>query len=445
MAIDYQNTPLLSKVKVGNTVYYLKDAEGRANLEALLGTHAVAALSEAAWREISDVVGNNDKLVTGSQVMDYVESVVETIPSFDVVVVPVGQDLPTASADTFHKIYLTADSPAAGSYIEWITIRSGSEGAYTYSWEQIGSTAIDLSGYVTDITYAAGRKLQQKKDAGYVDIHQFGELADKSAGSVTIDAVTVSGLEAKGQSAGSITVTIKDASAATEVTLVGDKDYTPSGSITATINVGGDVTVAADNDGAFQPAGTIGAQSLSLTPTMATVVGSVVSAGSVPSFANNVIGTYTAPTFTLAESDSFAKAGLTATIGSGADAECLIFTASDTGKASVISNWNGGSWVPGTFNAGSMPTFDTASVMSGVNGAVSQATFTGNKYNLSFSQSGIQLQNPGFTGNAAVGLIPTKAAYYKQEIDTAAFTPAAITLNVDDVVVAGQTKSVSFT
>jgi len=108
MAIDYQNTPLLSKVKVGNTVYYLKDAEGRANLETLLGTHAVAALSDAAWREISEVVGNNDKLVTGAQVMDYVESVVETIPSFDVVVVPVGEDLPTASADTFHKIYMTS-------------------------------------------------------------------------------------------------------------------------------------------------------------------------------------------------------------------------------------------------------------------------------------------------------------------------------------------------
>jgi hypothetical protein len=38
----------LSKIKVGNTVYDLKDATSRANLETLLGGHALEALGDAA-------------------------------------------------------------------------------------------------------------------------------------------------------------------------------------------------------------------------------------------------------------------------------------------------------------------------------------------------------------------------------------------------------------
>ena len=61
-------------------------------------------------------------------------------------------ELPEPSADTFGlKIYLVpSPDPKTGNLKdEYITVRSGSEGAYTYDWEQIGSTAIDLSGYVT--------------------------------------------------------------------------------------------------------------------------------------------------------------------------------------------------------------------------------------------------------------------------------------------------------
>lgn len=67
------------------------------------------------------------------------------------VFVPV-TELPTASADTFGlKIYLvpSPDSQVENQKDEYITIRSGSEGAYTYAWEKFGSSAIDLSGYVT--------------------------------------------------------------------------------------------------------------------------------------------------------------------------------------------------------------------------------------------------------------------------------------------------------
>lgn len=59
--------------------------------------------------------------------------------------------LPTASADTMHKIYLvpSADPQAQNIKDEYITIDNGDTAIERYTWECIGSTAIDLSGYVT--------------------------------------------------------------------------------------------------------------------------------------------------------------------------------------------------------------------------------------------------------------------------------------------------------
>lgn len=60
--------------------------------------------------------------------------------------------LPEPSAETFGmKIYLvpTPDPKVQNIKDEFITVRSGEEGSYIYAWEQIGSTAVDLSGYVT--------------------------------------------------------------------------------------------------------------------------------------------------------------------------------------------------------------------------------------------------------------------------------------------------------
>ena len=60
------------------------------------------------------------------------------------------QSLPTASADTMHKIYLIPNGGSSGNAKdEYVTVRSGSAGSYTYSWEKFGTTEIDLSGYVT--------------------------------------------------------------------------------------------------------------------------------------------------------------------------------------------------------------------------------------------------------------------------------------------------------
>lgn len=67
-------------------------------------------------------------------------------------------ELPAASAETMHKIYLVPTSNPKTKNVkdEYITIDNG-EGAETrYTWEFIGSTAVDLSNYYTkDQTEAA--------------------------------------------------------------------------------------------------------------------------------------------------------------------------------------------------------------------------------------------------------------------------------------------------
>lgn len=61
-------------------------------------------------------------------------------------------ELPAASSSTMGTIYLTPVATAGSNdnYDEWLTLRSGSAGSYTYSWEKIGNTSMDLSNYVAD-------------------------------------------------------------------------------------------------------------------------------------------------------------------------------------------------------------------------------------------------------------------------------------------------------
>lgn len=92
--------------------------------------------------------------------------------------------LPTASSNTMHKIYLVPSSDPQNSNVkdEYITIESSG----SYSWEQIGSTAIDLSGYVTTsalntalASYATTQDLEDSKVFwAEVEVTTFAEIQD---------------------------------------------------------------------------------------------------------------------------------------------------------------------------------------------------------------------------------------------------------------------------
>ena len=93
----------------------------------------------AQWGTISGNIQNQADLI----------ALISAIPGLEIVVV---NTLPTASADTMSKIYLvpSADPQSSNVKDEYITIDNGTSAQTRYTWEQIGSTAIDLSDYVTD-------------------------------------------------------------------------------------------------------------------------------------------------------------------------------------------------------------------------------------------------------------------------------------------------------
>lgn len=91
-----------------------------------------------------------------------VNSLIGAIKTIEVTVV---ETLPTATADTYFNtsktIYIVAISGSENDYYdEYITVRSGTEGSYTYSWEKIGNTQIDLTNYVQKTFTIAGIDMQ---------------------------------------------------------------------------------------------------------------------------------------------------------------------------------------------------------------------------------------------------------------------------------------------
>lgn len=101
---------------------------------------------------------SSENYVTSGGVKTYVDNAIAAVKQFQYEVV---SELPTASANTMGKIYLVSDvhnstGSYADSYDEYITLEK--DGAY--SWEKIGNTDINLSGYVEKTTTIAGVNLQ---------------------------------------------------------------------------------------------------------------------------------------------------------------------------------------------------------------------------------------------------------------------------------------------
>jgi hypothetical protein len=89
------------------------------------------------------VTASSGNYITSGAVKRYVDSAIGAVKQFKYEVV---NELPSAAAATMGKIYLVAHTHEGtqDGYDEFITIEK--DGAY--SWEKIGNTDIDLSGYV---------------------------------------------------------------------------------------------------------------------------------------------------------------------------------------------------------------------------------------------------------------------------------------------------------
>lgn len=426
---------LLSVFNVGGVDYNLKDAAATAKLETLLGKQTIQELGAAAWKAVAANI-SGEGLVDASVVKAYVDSQVGQIHSFDVVIdadgTAAGPSV-AASKDTMYKIYMVADAQAsAGTYIEWITIRSGAEDAYTYAWEKIGSTKTDLSGYVSNTITIAGLRLN--KDISVSELQTALELkafAYAAKGTATVAAKTVSGVKATGTSTGSLTgamdytateidstgkvtatgsvtgtaisggsvaVTLKDAEAATAATVTADP-YKPAGSVTSNF--------VADADNGVAIAGTVSKPTATVTPATATIqemktkgTAYTITDGSVVKAADT--------------KSAFATEGVTATVDEAT--ETLTFGSAVTSQAVTAA---GDVTYTAPVLSGALPTFGASeAVMTGATVDVSQPTFTGNKYAVNSTFAGTEVKDMKVTG----------VTYVKQAVNSATFTPVAATL-----------------
>ena len=472
------DTKYLSIFNVGGVDYNLKDAAATDKLGKLIGTHAVEALGAAAWKAVAANI-SGEGLVDASVVKNYVDSQVGTIHNFDVVIDATGTAAGpsvAASADTMYKIYLVPDGNAeAGSYIEYITIRSGE----TYKWEAIGSTKTSLDGYVQKSQKIAGLTLN--KDITVAELQNALELkafAYAAKGTATVGAQIVKGVKATGTSTGSLTgamaytateisstgkvtatgsvtgsaisdgsiaVTLKDAEAATAATVTAEA-YKPAGSVTSNF--------VADAKNGVAIAGTVSKPTATVTPATATVqemktpgTAYSITAGSVAKAADS--------------KSAFATEGVTASVNE--DTETLTFANAGTSQAVTAS---GAVTYTAPQLSGALPTFGaSAAVMTGATVDVSQPTFTGNKYSVNSSFAGTEVENMKVTGvtyvkqavnsatftpvAAKLGFsgdevdVSVKGSYDKANKGTLAFTGADISLNVGDITVPSQTIEVT--
>ncbi len=481
MAFTYTNAPVLSKVKIGGTYYYLKDADVRAILDAIN-----ANVYEKLKLDLGAIKDGNKQngLAVVSDIKAYVDEMKEI--AFDVVKVDAAV---VASADaakyaSYHNSIVLVENQeaAAGTCIEYVIIKDGEA---SYKWEQIGTTEVNLSGYVLKTLTIAGIDLQDNITAAELQ-NALGLKAlaykDSARGTIsTADSVTVNYTPA-----GTVDVTL--AQTAKEVASTGK--FTPAGSITGSAISGGsievtlkDAAVASDvslTKGDYTPAGTISAPAITLTKgTAKAVVTGVTSAGATPSLGAGFYTAGSAASFKSgaftpaslgegfytagraasykhsgfsggslgdASKASFATEGIKATVGTeGNDAECLIFSAATTseavteqgqftaavygtdtfdgGSATVIntSKFNGGSKAADKF----VPNTPAAINVEAFN-AGSMPTFSTGSVDV--IQSAALAEAPKFTGTKAENILVTGATYVKQVVNAATFEGTAATL-----------------
>lgn len=426
---------LLSVFNVGGVNYNLKDAAATAKLETLLGKQTLQELGAAAWKAVAaDITDSDEGLPTAKKVKEYVDAQVGTIHNFDVVIDATGTAAGpsvAASADTMYKIYLVPDTNAeAGSYIEYITIKSGE----TYKWEAIGSTRTSLDGYVEKSQKIAGLTLN--KDITVEELQgalKLKAFAYAATGSATVAAKTVSGVKATGTSTGSVTgdvaydetnitstgtviakgsvtgsaisggsisVTLKDATAATAAN-VNTEAYKPVGTVETTFTA-----ASAEAQDAVSFGGIVSKPTATVTPATATIKG-MKNAGTAYSITDGGVAQAND-----VKSD-FATEGVTASVNE--NTETLTFAPAGTSQA--VTAAGAVTYTPPVLS-GSLPTFEDATVMTGATVDVSQPTFTGDKYAVKST----------FAGKEEAGMKVTGVTYVKQAIDKANFTGTAATL-----------------
>lgn len=378
MAQTYANNDnVLSKVKFGNTTYYMKDAAVR----AILDTFGNATLKDVA----PAIADGGEGLVTSDQVYNFVNRQIGAVG-----------DILNLRSESDHT---TIESPAAGDFV---VEADGSEWLYDgTAWREVGSE----NAYVLKTFEIAGLDMADNiTKAELQQALELGALAYKNSGSVKVTTIDSMSKFSTG-AAGEYSVVASSVSVPATYSAL---DVTPAGSVTVeagtaaaasydkTTSVA--ISAAAPVEGTsvanYTPAGTVTVSNVTVTPSNVSVA-TVTDAGTAYQLQ---AGSMTQAADTKS---AFATAGVTVSVDEN-DAEMLVFTDATTAQAVTASGTV--TYVDPSLT-GSLPTFGSESVVSGISSASAEASFSGTGTVLSAA--------PAYTSTAATVTQPTFTASFE--------------------------------
>lgn len=394
----HKNSNLLSKMKMTDGTYvYIKDEDLRAIVEAF-GNATSKDYSAAA---ISEATKSSADLPTVAQVYTFVTDSVKDL---------------NGAMHFVEGTRETAEKKAGNVVIE------GTK-EYVYNgtaWVELGDEGL----WVPNTRSLAGLTLASdiSKEALQTAL-ELNALAYASTASATLTDYATSITGATYTPEGSVSVESSEADANATVTA---ESYTPAGNVTGKVTATGSVAIAKDASGSFQPSGSNAASDVTINKTNATVLGSVSKAAVAPSFTE---GAFTAATIEKTDK-TVALNGMTAAMGTGDDAETLIFSNASTGTVTQVTAFDGGSKAADTFTAGSAAEFSDATVVGSIESATAAAQiFTGDKFAPSFTgNSEGDAISATFAGTEAADIKVTGVTYKKTTVGDASFSGTEATI-----------------
>ena len=398
MAQTYANNDnVLSKVKFGNTTYYLKDAAAR----AILDTFGGAALEDVAL----SIADGGTGLVTSDQVYDFVLQQIGGL----------GKALNLLSESDHTQVA----NPVAGDFV---VESDGKEWLYDgTAWREVGSE----NAYVLKTFTIAGIDMADNiTKAELQSALELGALAYKDNGSVkvtTIDSFSSFTTGAAG--------TYNVSSTAVSVPATYDAlDVTPAGSVALTAGTAAAasydkttavaISAAAPVDGQsvanYTPAGDVTVSSVTVTPSTDSVA-TVTNAGTAYQLTAGSMSQAADTTSTFATEGVVVSIGVDNSGSGGADeSETLIINNASTSSAVTAS---GAVTYTDPTLSGSLPTFGSATVVTGITSASAVASFSGTGTVLS--------AQPSYTATDATMTQPTFTAAFTGT--SASVTPTVAT------------------
>lgn len=365
MANTYANTPVLSKVKIGEQTYFLKDADARAILDGYKG--AVNYDVDTTFDK------TKENLATEKAIAAYLEGQIAGLTGA-MHFVGIKEALPAAGESNDGDVAIVGTTEYVFAAGEWKEL--GDEGTLVRKTFTIAG--IDM---VDNITAAELQTALSLKALAY---------KDSASGSIEV----VNGVENHTYTpAGSVSVTLSQT--ATPITSSGA--ITPEGTVTGKVTATGTVT----------------APTITVTPSTATVQ-HIASVGSLPSLTP---ASYTAPSLGDAVTSGFAVNGMIADVDESA--EILTFTNAATAQAVTDRGaFNAGSYKAAEFSAGSLPTLGAEqTVVTGITSATATApTFNGTETTISAT----------FAGSETA--VSVSGSYDKADVQSASFSGTQATI-----------------